>query len=233
MQVNAGKDHALAGYVRADSKGNHQLTMLTQPSGMPLSIRAIILAGLAAVALGGCMRGVPDPALSIRDAKYMALVPTWEVDPEFQRYEVEYRTTEPPGSIIVDTKARLLYFVKPDGKAIRYGVAVGSEAFGWTGTATVAHKAEWPRWTPPAEMLRRWPHLAPRAGGMEGGPDNPLGARALYLFQNGRDTLYRIHGTNEPETIGREASSGCIRMRNIDVIDLYNRVRPGAKVTVI
>ena len=93
-------------------------------------------------------------------------------------------------------------------------------------------KAEWPRWTPPAEMIKRWPHLAPRAGGMEGGPDNPLGARALYLYQDGKDTLYRIHGTNEPETIGRSASSGCIRMRNIDAIDLYNRAAVGGKVIV-
>jgi lipoprotein-anchoring transpeptidase ErfK/SrfK len=189
--------------------------------------------GLVALALGGCYRGVPDPSLSARDAEYMALVPIAEMDPQFQRYEVEYRTTEKPGTIVVDTRSRLLYFVKGDGKAIRYGVAVGSEAFGWTGVAEVARKAEWPRWTPPAEMLIRWPHLRPRAGGMEGGPDNPLGARALYLYQGGRDTLYRIHGTNEPETIGREASSGCIRMRNIDVIDLYNRVKPGARVVVI
>lgn len=188
---------------------------------------------LAALALSGCMRGVPEPALSVRDAQYMALVPVWQVDPDFERYEVDYRTAEAPGTIIVDSRSRHLYLVLPEGRAIRYGVAVGSEAFGWTGVATVAHKAEWPRWTPPAEMLRRWPHLAPRAGGMEGGPDNPLGARALYLYQDGRDTLYRIHGTNEPETIGREASSGCIRMRNIDVIDLYNRVKPGAKVMVI
>lgn len=188
---------------------------------------------LAAMALSGCMRGVPEPALSVRDAQYMALVPIWQVEPDFERYEVDYRTAEEPGTIIVDSRSRHLYFVLPEGRAIRYGVAVGAEAFGWTGVATVAHKAEWPRWTPPPEMLRRWPHLAPRAGGMEGGPDNPLGARALYLHQNGRDTLYRIHGTNEPETIGREASSGCIRMRNIDVIDLYNRVKPGAKVIVI
>lgn len=201
-----------------------------------MTCRSVIRLGglaLAALMLSACMRGVPEPALSVRDAQYMALVPVWQVDPDFERYEVDYRTTEQPGAIVVDSRSRHLYFVLPEGRAIRYGVAVGSEAFGWTGVATVAHKAEWPRWTPPPEMLRRWPHLLPRAGGMEGGPDNPLGARALYLFQDGRDTLYRIHGTNEPETIGREASSGCIRMRNIDVIDLYNRVKPGAKVIVI
>jgi lipoprotein-anchoring transpeptidase ErfK/SrfK len=203
------------------------------PNHMQILVRRMAALALVAPILAGCYRGVPDPSLSARDAEYMALVPVAEMDPQFQRYEVEYRTTEKPGTIIVDTRARLLYFVKPEGRAIRYGVAVGSEAFGWTGVADVARKAEWPRWTPPAEMLERWPHLRPRAGGMEGGPDNPLGARALYLYQNGRDTLYRIHGTNEPETIGREASSGCIRMRNIDVIDLYNRVKPGARVVVL
>ena len=122
----------------------------------------------------------------------------------------------------------LLHFVLPGGKAIRYGVTVGDEAFGWTGTARVARKAEWPAWNPPAEMVKRWPHVH----AMEGGPANPLGARALYLFEGNRDTLYRIHGTNEPEKIGRAASSRGIRLRNIDVIDLYNRVGSDAKVIV-
>ena len=122
----------------------------------------------------------------------------------------------------------------PNRKAIRYGVATGSEAAGWTGEAKVGRKAEWPHWMPPGDMLERWPHLKPTAaaGGLPGGPDNPLGARALYLYQNGRDTLYRIHGTNEPETIGHDVSSGCIRMVNIDVIDLFNRVPVGARVVV-
>ena len=116
----------------------------------------------------------------------------------------------------------------PNRRAIRYGVAVGDEAFGWTGTATVQRKAEWPDWNPPAEMKKRWPHVHP----VSGGPNSPLGARALYLFEGNRDTLYRIHGTNEPEKIGQAASSGCIRMRNIDVVELYNRVQPGTKVIV-
>lgn len=192
---------------------------------------ALALFGLPLL-LAGCYKGVPDPSLSARDAEYMALVPTWELDPAFQRWEVDYNSSEKPGTIIIETADRQLYFVMPGGKAIRYGVGVGDEAFGWTGTADIARKAEWPRWTPPAEMLERWPHLRPRAGGMAGGPNNPLGARALYLYQNGRDTLYRIHGTNEPESIGRASSSGCIRMRNVDVIDLYNRVQTGAKVIV-
>jgi lipoprotein-anchoring transpeptidase ErfK/SrfK len=202
-----------------------------------LSVRLSAFAVLC-LALAGCdgigMRSVPDPSVSARDAKFLAEVPVVQLEPQYERYEVAYQTKEAPGTIVVDTDQNFLYFVLPDQKAIRYGVATGTEAAGWTGTATVGHKAEWPHWTPPAEMVARWPHLKPTlaAGGLPGGPDNPLGARALYLFDKGRDTLYRIHGTNEPETIGRGASSGCIRMRNIDVIDLYNRVKVGAKVVV-
>ncbi len=183
--------------------------------------------------LGACQfKSVAAPSLTGRDAQYMALVPTFDIELTHMPYEIDDPTGQEPGTIYVDTKQNFLYFVLPNRRAIRYGVSTGSEAFGWTGTATVQRKAEWPRWTPPAEMLKRWPHLAPRAGGMAGGPDNPLGSRALYLYQNGRDTLYRIHGTNEPETIGMQASSGCIRMRNIDAIDLFNRVPVGAKVIV-
>jgi lipoprotein-anchoring transpeptidase ErfK/SrfK len=182
-----------------------------------------------ALGLAGCnFKPVPDPSVSSRDTEWMALVPNHELDPNFQRYVVDDPTKEPPGTIVVDTRERLLYFVLPDGRAIRYGVAVGDEAFGWTGTAQIARKAEWPNWNPPAEMKQRWPHVRP----MQGGPANPLGARALYLYEGNRDTLYRIHGTNEPESIGRAASSGCIRMRNIDVIDLYNRASVGARVVV-
>lgn len=197
-------------------------------------LRQAGLAALAAMLMTGCtFKGVPDPALSSRDAEWLALVPNVDKGLIYERYEISYSTNEAPGTIIVDTRDKFLYFILPNKKAIRYGVATGDEAFGWTGEATMQRKAEWPRWIPPKEMLERWPHLKPRAGGMEGGPDNPLGARALYLYQNGRDTLYRIHGTNEPETIGRGASSGCIRMRNIDAIDLYNRVQIGAKVVVL
>ena len=182
-----------------------------------------------ALGLAGCnFKPVPDPSVSSRDTEWMALVPNHELDPNFQRYVVDDPTKEPPGTIVVDTRERLLYFVLPDGRAIRYGVAVGDEAFGWTGTAQIPRKAEWPNWNPPAEMKQRWPHVRP----MQGGPANPLGARALYLYEGNRDTLYRIHGTNEPESIGRAASSGCIRMRNIDVIDLYNRASVGARVVV-
>ncbi|MGO4665108.1 L,D-transpeptidase [Bosea sp. 2YAB26] len=196
--------------------------------------QTVIVALALSTLLGACQyKSVNAPALSERDAEYIALVPKFEHQVTQLPYEITDPTGLPPGSIKVDTVEKFLYFVLPNKKAIRYAVATGDEAFGWTGEATMQRKAEWPRWTPPAEMIKRWPHLAPRAGGMEGGPDNPLGARALYLYQNGKDTLYRIHGTNEPETIGRSASSGCIRMRNIDVIDLYNRVTVGTKVVVV
>jgi lipoprotein-anchoring transpeptidase ErfK/SrfK len=197
-------------------------------------MRLTALSSLAiAVLLAGCQyKGIASPTLSTKDAEWMALVPNFEHHVTELPWDMPDPTGEKPGTIVVDTSDRKLYFVQPGGRAIRYAVAVGNEAFGWTGTATVQRKAEWPHWTPPAEMLVRWPHLRGRAGGMSGGPENPLGARALYLYQNGHDTLYRIHGTNEPNTIGQAASSGCIRMRNIDVVDLYNRVGTNAKVIV-
>lgn len=163
----------------------------------------------------------------------VAAVDLGEIDPEFLRREVSYRTSEQPGTIVVDPANHFLYLVRDGGKAIRYGVGVGREGFGWSGAATIDRKAAWPTWTPPAEMVARDPKAAPWAKGMPGGPDNPLGARALYLYQNGRDTIYRIHGTNEPWTIGQSLSSGCIRMLNQDVINLYNRVPLGTKTVVL
>lgn len=180
-------------------------------------------------ALAGCtFKGVPEPQVSARDAEWLAQVPTAQEEPRFGRYLIDDPTGEAPGTIIVDTKQRFLYYVMDGKKAIRYGVAVGDEAYGWTGTSRIARKAEWPDWNPPAEMKARWPHVQ----FTKGGPGNPLGARALYLYEGNKDTLYRIHGTNEPEKIGLAVSSGCIRMRNIDVIDLYNRVAVNAKVIV-
>jgi lipoprotein-anchoring transpeptidase ErfK/SrfK len=187
----------------------------------------LLLAMIAALA--GCnFKGVPDPQVSSRDAEWMAQIPNAEEDPRFARYLTDDPTGEAPGTIVVDTKERQLYLVQPNRKVIRYGVAVGDEAYGWTGTATIARKAEWPDWNPPAEMKARWPHVQYT----KGGPNNPLGARALYLYEGNKDTLYRIHGTNEPTKIGMAVSSGCIRMRNIDVIDLYNRVPVNTKVIV-
>jgi len=149
-----------------------------------------------------------------------------EPEPQFRRQEVDYTGPEAPGTIVVDTPERFLFLVEPNGKAMRYGVGVGRPGFEWAGVKRISRKTEWPDWTPPAQMLLRRPDL-PRH--MAGGPDNPLGARALYLGSS----LYRIHGTNEPSTIGHNVSSGCIRMMNEDVIDLYNRVPIGAKVVVL
>ena len=149
-----------------------------------------------------------------------------EIAPEKRRAVVNYATTEAPGTIIVDTPHTYLYFVLGGGKAVRYGIGVGRDGFRWSGIKSIERKTEWPDWTPPAEMLERQPYL-PRF--MAGGPGNPLGARALYLS----GSLYRIHGTNAPSTIGGRVSSGCIRMLNEDVIDLYQRVSLGTKVVVL
>jgi lipoprotein-anchoring transpeptidase ErfK/SrfK len=160
-------------------------------------------------------------------------------DPAFARQVVAYPTRERPGTIIVDPGSHFLYFIHGGGQAIRYGVGVGAEGFVWSGLATVHSKQEWPDWYPPAEMLARKPELRQhmvqlQSGiGMKGGPDNPIGARAMYLWQGNKDTLYRIHGTNEPWTIGTNVSSGCIRLTNEDIVDLYNRTPIGAKVIVL
>ena len=149
-----------------------------------------------------------------------------EPSPEYRRQSVAYEGSEAPGTIVIDTPSRFLYLVEGNGQAIRYGIGVGRPGFTWSGIKTITAKKEWPAWTPPPQMLKRRPDL-PRH--MEGGPDNPLGARAMYLGS----TLYRIHGTNEPHTIGQNVSSGCIRMMNEDVTDLYERVRVGTRVKVI
>ena len=147
-------------------------------------------------------------------------------DPKYEKQIVEYRGKESPGTIVVDTPNKFLYLVQDNGAAMRYGIGVGRPGFTWSGVKQISAKREWPDWTPPAEMLARRPDL-PRH--MEGGPENPLGARAMYLGSS----LYRIHGSNEPWTIGTNVSSGCIRMRNEDVIDLYGRVNVGTRVVVI
>lgn len=156
-----------------------------------------------------------------------------EIDSDYLRRVVSYRGPERPGTIVVDPQDKYLYLVRDDASAIRYGVGVGREGFGWSGRATIKRKAEWPTWTPPREMTLRDEEAAKWAGGMPGGPDNPLGARALYLFEGNRDTLYRIHGNNDPSSIGHAVSSGCIRLLNQDVIDLYRRVPVGTPVVVL
>lgn len=157
-----------------------------------------------------------------------------QFDPKYRRQLVDNPTQEAPGTIVVDPKNRFLYLILDGGKALRYGVGVGRAGMEWSGEAKVAYKREWPRWTPTPNMIARDPDRYRKwENGMEGGETNPLGARALYLFDNGEDTLYRIHGTNEPWSIGKNMSSGCIRMMNQDVIDLYRRVSAGAKVVVL
>jgi lipoprotein-anchoring transpeptidase ErfK/SrfK len=148
-----------------------------------------------------------------------------QLDPQFQRQVVLYRSTETPGTIIIHTSERFLYVVQPNGRAIRYGIGVGRDGFQWQGLLRITRKQEWPDWTPPPEMIERQPYL-PRF--MAGGPGNPMGARALYLGA----TVYRIHGTNQPQTIGSAVSSGCFRLVNGDVIDLYDRIPVGTKVIV-
>jgi lipoprotein-anchoring transpeptidase ErfK/SrfK len=152
--------------------------------------------------------------------------PQPEIPAQFRRQEVAYDGPEQPGVIVIDTPNRFLYLVEPGGRALRYGVGVGRPGFEWAGVKTVTRKAEWPGWTPPAAMMKRRPDLPAH---MDGGPENPLGARALYLGSS----EYRIHGTNEPWSIGQRLSSGCIRMMNDDVIDLYGRVKVGTKVIVM
>lgn len=177
-----------------------------------------------------------EPAsYSQQGALYPEDVPRGRTVPfKYYRAMVGYDTGEKPGTIIIDTRQHFLYLVLGDGRAIRYGVGVGREGFGWKGTVRVGDKAEWPAWRPPAEMIareRKRGHKIPDY--MEGGEDNPLGARALYLYGKGGDTGFRIHGTREPWTIGLNVSSGCIRLNNKDVMDLYDRVKVGAKVIVL
>ena len=189
----------------------------------------------AGVMLGGCMQQTLEPAsdanLTPRDKKLLAAAPYEKamIPSPYQRHIVSYHRREAPGTIVIDTDARYLYYVLPGQQAIRYGVTVGEEAMAWSGVAKVGRMTEWPSWTPtPGERERMDvpAYVSP-------GPQNPMGARAMYLFDGRKDTLYRIHGTNQPEYIGQAISSGCIRMTNEDVMDLYNRVKMGTIVVVL
>ena len=170
--------------------------------------------------------GPPNQAPVAQMPAYEATDESAELPARFKRQIVDYRTSEQPGTIVIDTPNTYLYLVLGNGKAMRYGIGVGREGFTWSGTQSISKKAEWPDWTPPAEMIERQPYL-PRF--MAGGPGNPLGARAMYLGAS----VYRIHGTNDPSTIGHRVSSGCIRLTNDDVADLYSRVNLGTKVVVL
>jgi lipoprotein-anchoring transpeptidase ErfK/SrfK len=158
-----------------------------------------------------------------------------KIDSRFYRQVVATppEITAEPGTIVVDPSNRFLYLVQADGQSMRYGIGVGRQGFSWTGAAVIKDKQAWPKWFPPPEMVARDPRAAPYANGMEGGLDNPLGARALYLYQGEKDTLFRLHGTYEQASIGQAVSSGCIRLLNQDIIDLYERVPLGTKVVVL
>lgn len=177
-------------------------------------------------------RAVPQLGEPEREPFKMPRVDMAKIPPEFHRQYVKHSGKYKPGTLVVDTAGRHLYLIQADGQAIRYGIGVGRSGFAWGGTARIGRKAKWPTWTPPPNMIRREPQLKKYASGMPGGPANPLGARALYLYRGGRDTLYRLHGTNDPSSIGKAMSSGCIRMLNKDAIDLYERVPVGATVVV-
>jgi lipoprotein-anchoring transpeptidase ErfK/SrfK len=191
---------------------------------------------LAALALGACVHSTLEPASKAswtpRDRELLADAPYAQAPiPEaYQRHVLDYHRKEVPGTIVVDTDNRYLYYVLPQGKAIRYGVTVGEEALAWSGVANIGRMEEWPAWVPTPEIKHR---LANIPDYVSPGPHNPMGARALYLYQGDKDTLYRIHGTNQPEYIGQAISSGCIRMTNEDAIDLYNRVQVVAPVVVL
>jgi lipoprotein-anchoring transpeptidase ErfK/SrfK len=198
-------------------------------------VACVVATGLS-LTLAGCLQATFEPAsdanLKPRDRKLLAAASysSAMIPLDYRRSIVTFHRKESPGTIVVDTDARYLYYVLPEGRAIRYGVTVGEDALAFSGVAKVGSKQEWPSWTPTAATKQRLgniPDFVPP------GPDNPMGARALYIHFGGRDTLYRIHGTNQPEYIGQAISSGCIRLTNEDVIDLFNRVKTGSPVVVL
>lgn len=201
-----------------------------------MKLRLVALVALT-LGLAGCIQSKVEPApetnLTPRDKELLAKAPYAKATiPEpYRRHIVDYHRKEGPGTIVIDTDARYLYYVQEGGKAIRYGVTVGEEALVWSGVARIERKTEWPTWTPTNEIKTRLGAGIPSFVGP--GPHNPMGARALYLYTGNKDTLYRIHGTNQPEYIGSAISSGCVRMTNEDVIDLYNRVKLGSVVVVL
>ena len=223
---------------------------MMQLSAVP--VRPLMLAVAAGLVLSACVSSKPveppKPPVVEKPVKPLSYLPDDTADdardldlvgdqlpPEpFRRAEIDFPTEEPPGTVIIDTSEKHLYLVEEGGKALRYGVGVGRQGFSWKGTVEIGSRQKWPRWFPPKEMIAREAargHNIPDM--MEGQIGNPLGARALYLFQNGQDTLYRIHGTTDPMSIGHNASSGCIRMINQDIVHLYTRASVGTKVIVL
>ncbi|MGO6998137.1 L,D-transpeptidase [Rhizobium leguminosarum] len=198
-----------------------------------LAAAGLVLSLMSTSAFAAPAGSAPDNAQAPAPIVRVAQMPKY-VKPQFKRKKVRLATTEAAGTVIIDTNNKYLYLVEGNNRATRYGIGVGRDGFGWSGVVKIGRKAEWPSWTPPAEMRRREAakgHMIPAF--QEGGEDNPLGARAMYLYQGGRDTIFRIHGTNQPWTIGLNMSSGCIRMMNEDVSHLYDRAPVGTKVIVI
>ena len=245
--------------LHASLRPEPKATMLkTFPSPSPVTRRSLLGAaalGTVSFVLSGCTttarRSPPElptvprePPLADYASMYgpiedegfqIPAVPIEKIDPQFLRQIVDDPTGQPAGTIVVDTTGHFLYLVRPGGQAIRYGVGLGRAGFEWAGNAVVQWKQKWPKWTPPDEMIARQPELRKYSadnGGMPGGLKNPLGARALYLFQNGEDTLYRLHGSPEWNSIGKSVSSGCVRLMNQDIIDLYSRVPSKTSVIV-
>jgi lipoprotein-anchoring transpeptidase ErfK/SrfK len=225
---------------------NHMMNRLP-PSRAPVSRRALLLGGVACAILPVAAWAQADPDGATPAPYYdPSLLPPLEsptdfpitpanlkkIQPQFRRQMVAFEGAEFPGTIIIDPDHRFLYYVMENQTAIRYGVGVGRQGFAWNGAARVGMKRRWPRWLPPPEMVQRDENARKWANGMPGGPDNPLGARAMYLYANGVDTMYRIHGTNDPSSIGKAMSSGCIRMLNEDIAALYLRVPVGSQVIV-
>jgi lipoprotein-anchoring transpeptidase ErfK/SrfK len=208
---------------------------------LALLIFPALLAGCAggsgALSPGGLagLGGSSANYAELKDGGYtMPAIDVSGLDPAMLRQRVDYRSKEPAGTIVVDTAARHLYLVEAGGKAMRYGIGVGKAGLAFAGNATINRKAEWPHWSPTENMMNREPARYRKwASGMDGGLENPLGPRAMYLYQGDRDTMFRIHGTTEPETIGHAVSSGCIRLMNQDIVDLYSRVKVGTHVVVI
>lgn len=206
------------------------------------SLASLFLAGCAT---SGTSKIVDDPLAAVPadvQAMYAAMpnerfpIPRARIElvpPQFWRQVVDDPTGERPGTLVVDTSQRFLYVVLDNGKALRYGVGIGRDGFTWSGRGVIQFKREWPTWTPPGEMVDRQPELERYRNGMPGGIDNPLGARALYIYKDGRDTIYRLHGNPEERSIGQAVSSGCVRLLNQDVIDLYQRVPTGSPILVM
>ncbi|MFK7791986.1 MAG: L,D-transpeptidase [Devosiaceae bacterium] len=236
--------------MQTKSNANQQLAQLKRPTRRQFFAGAATLSGLA---VSGCVSTTQNaglvPQVDVTPSPYLSMyaalpneqfpvpaVDLTQVPEQYLRRMVDLDTSENVGTVIVDTNSFYLYHVMEGGKAMRYGVGLGRQGFEWSGRARIAWKREWPRWTPPDEMVARQPELEPFSianGGMDPGPENPLGARALYIFQGNVDTLYRLHGTNEQWSIGKAVSSGCVRLLNQDVIHLYGRVANGSAIVVV